>query len=129
MKKFIKIVSLIVVVVTICLVCFVDCDKKTCSIPDGYYCLCNKGDNIYEFTENSIHETYGWEIRGDKAIEWVSSSVNYRAKIVERDGKIYFEGYKWRYLISSRESGSETIYEVLYNDLEKSITLVNKDGV
>ena len=71
---------------------------KTGPIPNGYYCWSSAGENIYEFTESDIREFFGWEIKGDLAQRWTSGSVDYKAKIVERDGKIYFEGYKWKYL-------------------------------
>ena len=50
-------------------------------------------------------------------------------KIVERDGKIYFEGYKWRdfwdiLFRNGKESGTTNIYSVIYNEIEKSMTLI-----
>ena len=135
MKKFIKIISLIVVVVTICLVCFVDCDKKTCSIPDGLYGW--RGDieddvytSVYKLTENEdVRGFYAIEIDGDIAKRWTSGSVDYKAKIVERDGEIYFEGYKWRdfwdiIFRDGAESGITDIYKVTYDDVEKSMILI-----
>ncbi len=99
---------------------------KTGPIPNGYYCWSSAGEYIYEFTESDIRESFGWEIKGDLAQRWTSSSVDYKAKIVEKDGKIYFEGYKWKKLFLTVESGRETIYEVVYNETEKSITLILK---
>ena len=94
MKRILKIICLIVVSI-ICVGCFFSCDK-TGPIPNGYYCSSREGENIYVRTGDDIRETFGWEIKGDTAQRWTSGSVDYKAKIVERDGKIYFEGYKWK---------------------------------
>lgn len=122
MKRILKIICLIVVSI-ICVGCFFSCDK-TGPIPNGYYCWSREGENIYVRTGDDIRETFGWEIKGDTAQRWTSGSVDYKAKIVERDGKIYFEGYKWKDLFFTVESGTETIYEVVYNDSETKIVLV-----
>jgi len=42
----------------------------------------------------------------------------------ERDNKIYFEGYKWKDLFSTVQSGTETIYEVIYNNSETKIIFI-----
>lgn len=122
MKKMIKVISLILLSI-VCCVSFFGC-AKTGPIPNGYYCSSHEGENIYVRTGDDIRETFGWEIKGDTAQRWTSGSVNYKAKIVERDGKIYFEGYKWKDLFFTVESGTETIYEVVYNDSETKIVLV-----
>ena len=99
-------------------------------IPNGDYCWTAKqGENIFIYTESRIGDFFGWEIEGDEAIEWVSNSITYRAKIIERDGKIFFEGYKWKMLFVSGKMGSENIYEVIYDETEKSfetITVYNE---
>lgn len=123
MRKRILKAIILFVLSTICFVCFFGCEK-TGPIPKGYYCWSADGENIYELTEADIRETFGWEIKGDTAQRWTSGSVNYKAKIVERGGKIYFEGYKWKDLLSTVESGSETIYEVVYNSSETRMVLV-----
>ena len=70
-----------------------------------------------------------WRIEGNNAEFWVSSCLEYKAKIVERDGKIYFEGYKWvdyfDYFTScqKKQQGNEKIYEVLYEAERKCISV------
>ncbi len=101
--------------------------KKTCPIPDGNYSCSNQNSDVYVFTENSIRTSYGWIIDGDTAEEWVSSYCNYKAKIVEKDGKLYFEGYTWKEprlgSCDTIEFGNNTKYEVVYDETTKSITL------
>jgi len=122
MKKRLKIIYLIIVGI----ICFVGlvCCKKTGPIPNGYYCWSNEGENIYKFTDSDIRTTFGWEIKGNTAQRWTSGSVDYKAKIKERDNKIYFEGYKWKDLFSTVQSGTETIYEVIYNNSETKIIFI-----
>lgn len=119
----ITIVITLFLVLIMCFCGFFGC-SKTGPIPNGYYCSSREGENIYVRTGDDIRETFGWEIKGDTAQRWTSGSVDYKAKIVERDGKIYFEGYKWKDLFFTVESGTETIYEVVYNDSETKIVLV-----
>ena len=42
---------------------------------------------------------------------------------VEKDGKIYFEGYMWKDFLSSKKRGHETVYEVVYDAEAQTITL------
>ena len=72
--------------------------------------------------ETDIRDFVGWDIEGDEAEYWVSSQINYKAKIVEKDGEIYFEGYKWK-SITGKECGFTHIYQVAYNEEERSIRL------
>ncbi len=125
MKKLLAIIlSALTLVISIV---FVGCGK-TSSIPEGYYGWTN-AENIYKLTENDIRNSYGWVIDGDIAEEWVSGSCEYKAKIVEKDGKTYFEGYEWFDFLYSLTScspkyeGNSNVYEVTYNEIEKSITL------
>ena len=105
----------------ICSFCFIGC-QKTGPIPNGKYADTPSGYVSY-YTENDGVEFY-WEIKGDTAKHYASNALDYKAKIVEKeDGKIYFEGYKWKSFLSSIEMGSEDIYIVEYNETEKSITL------
>lgn len=127
MKKFLAIVlSAVALVISIF---FVGC-KKTELIPNGYYGSSSVGQNIYEHIGSDIRDSYGWVIDGDIAEEWVSGSCNYKAKIVEKDGVIYFEGYEWFDFLYSLTScapkyeGNSNVYEVTYNETEKSITLI-----
>lgn len=129
MKKFwITIFSTIfAIVLTLCMsVSLVGC-KKTGPIPDGNYFWRNQNFDVFIFTENSIRTSYGWVIDGDTAEEWVSSYCNYKAKIVEKDGKLYFEGYTWKEprlgSCDTIEFGNDTKYEAVYDETTKSITL------
>lgn len=106
-------------VCVMCFFCFLGCEKSG-PIPNGSYYMKNQDDNTFIFTEKSIHNTYGWEIKGNNAERWISGMIEYKAKVVEKDSKIYFEGYKF----SSGTMGEETVYEVTYNKDEKSITLI-----
>ena len=101
---------------------FVGCENKG-PIPNGGYTIVSVERMCFAFTEKSVRDPYGWEIEGNKATCWVSGSTDYKANIVEKDGKIYFEGYKWKSFLSSRQEGHETVYEVVYDETEKTITL------
>ena len=101
---------------------FVGCKNKG-PIPDGNYAVVSLETMCFEYTEKSVRDPYGFEIEGDTAKCWVSGITDYKAKIVEKDGKIYFEGYKWKELFSSYEHGRETVYEVVYDEDAKTITL------
>ena len=97
--------------------------KKTGLIPNGYYSIKNQNETVYVFTENDMRDRYCWVIDGDIVEEWVSGSCCYKAKIVEKDGKIYFEGYTWKSFLSSKKWGHETVYEVVYDAEAQTITL------
>ena len=128
MKRILKAIILIVLS-TVCFVCFFSC-AKTGPIPNGYYCWSREGENIYVRTGDDIRDSFGWEIKGDTAQRWTSGSVDYKAKIVEKDGEIYFEGYKWRNIIlailfpDGKERGTTDIYRVIYNNAQNSMTLI-----
>ncbi|MBQ8196905.1 MAG: hypothetical protein IJZ73_02470 [Clostridia bacterium] len=125
MKRFLKLIAICVV----CILCLGCCGcKKTGPIPNGFYCFSSEGENIFVHTEHNIRDSYGWEIEGDKAQAWVSGTTEYKAKIVERDGKIYLECYKWRDLFDilfrkGKKQGTENVYEVIYDADAKTITL------
>ena len=101
----------------------VGCDEKKGPIPNGGYTIVSVEKMCFAFTEKSVRDPYGWEIEGDIAEEWVSGSCDYKAKIVEKDGKIYFEGYTWKAFLSSKKRGHETVYEVVYDAEAQTITL------
>jgi len=101
--------------------------KKVGPIPNGHYEMVNSipeeplPDFSYGFTQRDIRDSYGWIIDGDTAEEWISGSCNYKAKIVEKDGKIYFEGYEWFDFLYSLTScspkyeGNTNVYLVEYD--------------
>ena len=101
----------------------VGCDEKKGPIPNGGYTIVSGEKMCFAFTEKSVRDPYGWEIEGDIAEEWVSGSCDYKAKIVEKDGKIYFEGYTWKSFLTSKKRGHETVYEVVYDAEAQTITL------
>ena len=105
-------------------------------IPDGRYEIISSIDTytyVYGYLENGNGDHY-WEILGYEA-QYFSSSVFpvQRAKIVEKDGQIYFECYKWNsfffnflqklYGKEPKKKGSTDIYLVEYNAEEKTITV------
>ena len=122
MKKLIRTIILAFGLVNFCLI-GVGCSTKG-PIPNGNYYCNSEIDNVFYYTEKSIRNTYGWEIDGTDAELWTSSSIIYKAKIVEKKGRIYFEGYKWKDLFSSVERGNEIVYEVIYDEVKNTITLI-----
>ena len=97
--------------------------EKTGPIPNGCYIFGVADENVFFLYEGdkNVHDPGCWEIEGDHAQRWTSGSIDYKAKIVERNGKIYFEGYKFRILFGER--GVEHVYGVEYDTIEKSITI------
>lgn len=64
-------------------------------IPNGYYCL--KGavtDGYFVLYEGDSdpRTSFCWEIEGNEARQWTSGYVSFKADIVEREDKIFFEG-------------------------------------
>ena len=108
---------------------FVGCGK-TCSIPDGYYWFA-LDHTTFEYTDTDIKNSHGWVIDGDTAEQWTSNVCEYKAKIIEKDGEILFDGYTWRdiadlFLGDTDERGSERDYTVVYDEETKRITLTPK---
>ena len=118
MKKLLSI--LLAMVCVLCSFCFVGCVNKG-PIPNGKYADMADGCTSC-YTETDGVEFY-WEIKGNTAKHYVSGGLEYKAKIVEKDGQIYFEGYTWKYFFSSVECGREDRYIVEYNETENSITV------
>ena len=117
MRKFLTII--LSALCLLCSFCFTACQKGP--IPNGKYADTPSG-NVSYYTEDDSVEFY-WEIKGDTAKHYTSRALDFKAKIVEKDGYIYFEGYKWKSLFSSIEMGSEDRYIVEYNETENSITV------
>lgn len=125
-KKFLTIILSVLLMLCMSL-SFVGC-KKTGIIPNGYYSMKNQNETIYVYTQKDIRDSFGWVIDGDNAEEWVSGSCYYKAKIVEKDGEIYFKGYKFITLLDilfgdGKENGNTDVYQVIYNESEQSIFL------
>ncbi len=105
--------------------------NKTGPIPNGNYAFIG-AVYTFEYTGGEIKDIYGWIIEGDEAEQWVSGVCTYKAKIVEEDGVLRFDGYKWRNLLdvlfgNVEKQGSNHDYIVVYNETDKSITLTPVD--
>ena len=92
-------------------------------IQNGYYCL--KGavtDGYFVLYEGDSdpRTSFCWEIKGNKARQWTSGYVSFKADIVEREDKIYFEGYA--------AGNSQIIYEVTYDESTESMILAIVPG-
>ena len=99
-------------------------------IQNGYY-IPSSGiaENVYVLyeEEGNPKDPFCWEIKGNTAKCWTSGMTVYKADILEKDGRIYFQGYKFKEgILSSIELGSEEIYEVIYNEIEKRITVIKE---
>lgn len=129
MKKFLKVLSLMLVSL-LCFCCLFGCARNesapTGPIPNGKYEFI-PSSKTYIYTENENIQDY-WKIKGDRATFYFDNWLDYKAKIVKKDGQIYFECYKWRDIfdILFRDGawqGSTNIYLVEYNAEENSITV------
>ena len=106
--------------------------SKSGTIPDGKYEQIDYFSQTYIYGKNLNSEAY-WKIEKNRAEFWDSGGCGYQAQIVEKDGKIYFEGYKYLDLsniifLSDWERkwekvGDNNVYLVEYNVAEKSITV------
>lgn len=110
-------------------VCFIGCDKTT-SIPDGYYWFA-LDNTTFERTDTDIKNSHGWVIDGDTAELWTSGMCEYKAKIVEKDGEILFDGYQWRNVVDvllgdTDKRGSNRDYTVVYDETTGRIALTPK---
>ncbi len=94
-------------------------------IPNGTYYWDSHSYNGYTQYINTDDKTgiltdYYLKINGDSVSQYDSNDLYYKAKIVEREGKIYFEGYKWKDIFG--EHGYTDIYEIEYDVDTKTIT-------
>ena len=130
MKKFFTV--FLSAILSFCpLFAFVGCKEEVGvgPIPNGTYIHnCDLERDWFVLWVGNNNSEYYLEIEGDNVDWYVSNSLDYKAKIVEKGGKIYFEGYKWASPISffecqKRMVGRETIYEVVYDKEAKTITI------
>ena len=138
MKRFLKLMAISLVSI-LCMTFVVSIlsgsadasTTKTGPIPNGVY-VYESGYFVFQeglkISQTDIFEN-GWEIEGDNAREYVDNWLVRKAKIVKRDGKIYFECYKWRDFFdviscSSGLHGTEDIYEIIYNEEEKTLVII-----
>lgn len=129
MKKTVKIwISFILI--AICLGGLLGCHKdEEGVIPNGVYGVYFESGSetrntfvLYEGEQN-LYNSYCWAIEGNTAQRWVSGSIEYKAKIIIENEKVYFEGYTWKDKLLLREFGSTAKYEVVYDEKSKSLTL------
>ena len=134
MKKKVILNILLLVLVFCMSIGFVGCGKEEASsvgpIPNGIYAY--NGDyedkQSFIYTENNDNTEYYWIIQGNHAESWGSGILGRKATIVEKEGKIYFECYKWRELYDiffswGRLRGNTNIYLVEYNAEKNNITV------
>ena len=138
MKKIKRFLTIgLAIMLTFCMsISFAGCGEEPVAgpIPNGKYDhYPGSSLRFFVYVEDSRNDTYCF-VEGDDVEFANSEGFYYKAKIVEKDGKIYFEGYKWLDIgsiilklvfIGERPSleGSENIYLVEYNAEEKTITL------
>ena len=124
--------SVTILLSTICIIGsinFIGCDK-TSVIPEGNYGR-TKDNTVFAYTEGDIRNTYGWIIDGNTAEQWTSSQCLYKAKIIEKDGEIIFDGYRWGDFLdvlfgNKSKQGSDHDYTLIYNEVNQSFTLTPK---
>ena len=129
MKKIKKLLTIGLAVLLMLCMSLVACDK-TSSIPDGYYWFA-LDNTTFEHTQTDIKNSYGWVIDGDTAELWTSGMCEYKAKIVEKDGEILFDGYQWRNVVDvllgdTDKRGSNRDYTVVYDETTVRIALTPK---
>ena len=145
MKKIKRFLTIgLAIMLTFCIsVSFVACKEEEYvagPIPDGRYARDSNEENGKStcYYNESVVEFY-WEIVGDNATFTGSGLTSLKAKVVEKDGKIYFECYRWTTIIDiiidllflqkPIMQGSEDVYLLEYNAEEKTITVeLYKEG-
>ncbi len=113
-------------------VCFAGCkgEKEIELLPNGNYCLISSNEQKYHYVEEGkkLPTDHYLSIKKNKAIRYCSGVSDYRAKIVEKEDKLYFEGYTWKSLLSGTQ-GNNGIYEIEYDEETKTVimTLLKND--
>lgn len=93
------------------------------AIPNGKYVSINPNVNVFVNCDDGANAEYYWEIKGDSAMRYVSGMVDYKAKIIEKDGLVYFEGYTFTDILSNVKKGSTAKYLVTYSETQKTIQI------
>ena len=94
-------------------------------IPNGKYIADNyQNNNVFILTADEINTDFYWVINNGSAQRYISGTVDYKSKIIEENGVVYFEGYTWISIFSGKKLGSTTKYMVEYDVQSKSITLL-----
>ena len=124
-KRFLTVIMAIGMSVAV-LLCGSACKEKNGPIPNGIYFWTGENQpRCYMWSEGKNPHGDYWEIKGDSAQHWVSGYTDYKSKIVSKDDKIFLEGYTWKEMFSRHEHGSDTKYEVIYDETVKSLTLIS----
>ena len=118
MKSKVIFSILTIIILTACL-----CGCDSAIIPNGKYVSINPSDNVFFNRSSDENAEYYWEIKGDNAMRYVSGYVDYKAKIVKKDGLVYFEGYVFTDVLSNVKMGSIVKYLVEYSQTEKTIQI------
>jgi len=138
MKRFLKLIAISLVSI-LCMTfagsilngCADDGSNTNGPIPNGVYVYNMAGEFVFqEGVDPSQTNEFrsGLVIEGNYAREYIDNWLVQKSKIVERDGKIYLECYKWRDLFDilfrkGKKQGTEEVYEVIYDADAKTITL------
>ena len=94
-------------------------------IPNGKYIADNyQNNNVFILTADEINTDFYWVINNGSAQRYISGTVDYKSKIIEENGVVYFEGYTWISILSGKKLGTTTKYMVEYDVQSKSITLL-----
>ena len=93
-------------------------------LPSGKYDLwyAEDGSIYYKYCRQKCRIDHFFSIEGNKAYGYTSGSCDYRANVVEENGKIYFYGYKWRDILQfGRYVGNEYVCEVTYDEENEAL--------
>ncbi len=114
-------------------ICFVGCrDSEAIELlPNGNYCAVYSSSGVkYAYFEEGkkLPTDHYLSIKNNKVIRYVSGFDDYRAKIVEKEDKLYFEGYTWKSILWGTQ-GNDNVYEIEYDEETKTIimTLLKND--
>lgn len=122
MKKIKKLLTIgLAVLLMLCMSVSLGGCSKSELIPNGKYIEVTMASSmLFKYAKISNSDNY-IEIKSD-TVRWVMSGTEYyRAKIVEKDNEIYFEGHKWKDM--GKEYGYTEDYLVKYYAGEQIIGL------
>ena len=123
MKK-IKSITLMLIVL-LCITLNLGGCANHSAIPNGKYVAVNyQNKNVFVLKNSANEDDFYWEINYGMAQRCTSGIIDYKCKIIEDNGVLYFEGYTWNKIFSTKKMGSTTKYMVVYDDQSKSITVL-----
>ncbi len=135
MSKIKRIISIgLTFILMLCMsICFVACKgaNEIELLPNGNYCAVYSSSEVkYAYFEEGkkLPTDHYLRIKNNKVIRYVSGFDDYRAKIVEKEGELYFEGYMWKSILWGTQ-GNDNVYEIEYDEETKTIimTLLKND--